>query len=65
VLPVEVVIHTHQVRTFQKDLNNKAPRETLDLLPIMRGDAYLKEETTKIRMTGSTTPRSRRDPKGR
>ncbi|KAJ8441747.1 hypothetical protein Cgig2_009176 [Carnegiea gigantea] len=32
-----------------RELNNKVLRETLDLLPIVRGDAHLKEEIAKIR----------------
>ena len=33
VLTVEVALHTHRLTTFQKELNNAAVREALDLLP--------------------------------
>ena len=41
VLPVEVTIYTHRITTFHEDLNNKAIREALNSLPMVRGDAYL------------------------
>jgi len=50
VLPIELAICTHKVTTFQTTLNNQALREALDLLPFVRGDAYLCEEITKDRM---------------
>ena len=33
VLPIEVVIHTHRITTFQEELNNATLREALDLTP--------------------------------
>jgi len=39
VLLVEVAIHIHQVTTFQEDLNNKALKEALNLLPMVTDDA--------------------------
>jgi len=50
VLPIELAIRTHKVRTFQTTQNNQALREALDLLPLLRGDAYLCEEVAKARM---------------
>jgi len=44
VLPVEVAIHTYRVVAFQATLNSQALREALDLLPLVRRDAYLCEE---------------------
>ena len=42
VLPVDVVIQTHQMTAFKATLNNQALREVLDLLPLVRLDAYLR-----------------------
>ena len=42
VLPVELAIRTHRTTTFQTAQNNLALREALDLLPLVRGDAYLR-----------------------
>ena len=50
VLPVEIVVHTHRISTFQDNLNNQAFRDALDSLPIVRGDAYLREEIAKLQM---------------
>ena len=50
-LLMEVIIHTHQLTTFQEDFNNKALREVLDLLPMVRGDEYFNGEIAKVRMT--------------
>jgi len=49
-LPIKVPIHTQWVETFQETLNNQALQEALDLLPMVRGDAYLREETGKAKM---------------
>jgi len=49
-LPVEVAINTHWIINLLENLKNKALREALDLLPMVRGDVYLREEITKIRM---------------
>jgi len=51
VLPIEVAIHTHRVAAFQTTLNNQPLREALDLLPLVRGDAYVREEVAKAHMT--------------
>ena len=51
VLPIELSIRTHRVETFQTTQNNQALREALDLLSLVRGDAYLCEEVPKARMT--------------
>ena len=51
ILPVEVAIHTHRVATFQATRNNQALREALNLLPLVRGDTYLREEVVKAGMT--------------
>jgi len=50
VLPLEVIIHTHRVAAFQATLNNQALQEALDLLLLVRGDAYLCKEVAKDRM---------------
>jgi len=36
---------------FQATLNNQALQKALNLLPMVRGDAYLYEEVAKARMT--------------
>ena len=43
----KVVIHPHQVTSFQKNLNNKVLREEPKLVPIVRDNAYLKEDIAK------------------
>ena len=50
VLPVEVVLHTYRLTTFQEELNNATLREALDLLPSIRGDALLREALYKLRI---------------
>jgi len=50
VLPVEAALHTHRLTTFQEALNNTALREALDLLPSVRGDAFLRETLYKLRV---------------
>jgi len=50
VLPIELAIRTHRTTTFQTAQNNQASREALNLLPLVRGDAYLHEEVAKARM---------------
>jgi len=39
------------VTVFEETFNNQALREALNLLPLVRGYAYLREEKTKARMT--------------
>jgi len=51
VLLVKVAIHIHQITTFQKDLNSNALNKALDLLPMVRGNAYLREGIAKVWMT--------------
>jgi len=48
VLPVEVALHTHQLITFQEELNNAALCEALDLLLSIRGDALIREALYKL-----------------
>ena len=50
ILPIELAIHTHRGTAFQTTLNNQALREALDLLPLVKGDAYLCEEVAKARI---------------
>jgi len=50
VLPIEVALHTHRLTSFQETLNNAALRETLDLLPSIRGDALIREALYKLRI---------------
>ena len=50
VLPIEVAIQAYRITTLQEDLNIKVQREALDLLPMVRGNAYLKEAIAKIRI---------------
>jgi len=49
--PPELAIHTHRL-IFQGKLNNESLKQALDLLPIMRDNAYLREETIRIKVTG-------------
>jgi len=58
VLPVKLAIRTHRTTTFQIAQNNQALREALDLLPLVRGDANLREEITKARMARFYNPNS-------
>jgi len=50
VLPIELAIQTHRMTVFQTAQNNQALCEALDLLSLVRGDAYLREEVAKARM---------------
>jgi len=50
VLPIELAIRTHRTTPFQTIQNNQALREALDLLPLVRRDAYLRKEVAKARM---------------
>ena len=50
VLLVEVSVHTYCISTFQENLNNKALKDALDLLLMVRGDAYLREEIVNLQM---------------
>jgi len=50
VLLIEVALHTCHLTTFQEQLNNAALREALDLLPFVRGDAFLREALYKLRV---------------
>jgi len=43
VLPIEVALHTHRSTTFQKEFNNVALREALNLLPSIRSDAIFEK----------------------
>ena len=47
VLLVELTFYNHHVPSFQEGLNKKALSEALSSLPMVRGDAYLKEEIVK------------------
>ena len=51
VFPIEVAIHAHRISTFQTTLNSQTLREALDLLPLVRGEAYLRKEVAKAHMT--------------
>ena len=51
ILRIELAIQTHRMTVFQIAQNNQALREALDLLLLVRGDAYLREEVAKARMT--------------
>jgi len=62
VLPIELVIRTHRTITFQIAQNNQALREALDLLPLVRGDAYPREEVAKARMARFYNRRVRERP---
>jgi len=62
VLPIELAIRTHRTTTFQIAKNNQALREALDLLPLVRGDAYLRKEVAKARMTRFYNRRVRERP---
>ena len=48
---MEVVLHTHQLTTFQEELKNAVLREALGLLPSIRGDTLLREAFYKLRIT--------------
>ena len=50
VLLVEVALQTHCLTTFQEEFNNATLREALDLLPSIRGDAFLREALYKLRI---------------
>ena len=41
-LSVEIAIDTKKVTAFRIGCNKKAIKEVLDLLPMARGDAYLR-----------------------
>jgi len=46
---IEVAIQTHQVEAFQATLHNQPLQEALDLLLLLRGDAYLHEKIAKVK----------------
>ena len=51
ILPVQLALRTHQLSTFQEELNNTTLREALNLLPSIRGDALFREELYKLCIT--------------
>jgi len=57
-----LAIRTHRTITFQIAQNNQALREALDLLPLVRGDAYLRDEVAKARMARFYNRRVRERP---
>jgi len=44
---VEVAIHAHRVASFQETLNTQSLQRALDLLPMVRGDTYLRKHIAK------------------
>jgi len=62
VLPIVLAIRTHRTTTFQIAQNNQALGEALDLLPLVRGDSYLREEVAKARMARFYNQRVRERP---
>ena len=47
---MEVELYTHHFTMFLEELNNAGCWEALDLLPSVRGDAYLCERLYKLHL---------------
>ena len=50
ILSVEVAIHTHRMKAFQETHDTQALGEALNLLPMVKRDAYIKEEIATTKM---------------